>query len=156
MGLRGPRAKGQENWMKEVADLMVQEGMGFSLACQALGRKFANSQDERAAQYSEAFQNILNALNYRFSASIVDNPLFTKEVIVGTLMRAVRRLEEAQQWDKVAIPAKLVLDAMGWSKQDVGTPVLLNLTQKDIDELKAQYAEKAQEAADAAKSNRAN
>jgi hypothetical protein len=135
--------------MKEVADLMVQEGMGFSLACQSLGKKFDNSQAERAAQYSEAFQNILNALNYRYSASIVDNPLFTKEVIVGTLMRAVRRLEEAQQWDKVAIPAKLVLDAMGWNEHDQDRPVLLNLTQRDIDELKAKFAEKqAQEKAD--------
>src|ERR1700688_4266257 len=115
MGLRGPKARGQEDWMVPVADLMVQEHMNFSAACMALGVKFDNSASERSVQYSEAFQNILDAISFRFYARIGDNPLLTKGVLAGTLMTAIRRLGEMDQWDKLAMPGKLLADLMGWT-----------------------------------------
>jgi len=143
--------------MVPVAELMVQEHMSFSSACQALGVPFDNSQAERAAQYSEAFQNILDALSYKIHARTGDNPFLTKGFIKGVLVTAIRRLGEMDQWDKVSIPAKLIADMEGWNKTDLGTPVVLSLTQKEIDDLKAKYAEQAaQEAVDGAKPNRAN
>lgn len=142
MGLRGPKARGQEDWMIPVAELMVQEHMSFSAACQALGQKFDNSASERAAQWSEPFQNILNALNYKFYAQIGDNPLLTKGVILGVLMTAMRRLAEQESWEKVAIPAKLVSDIMGLTDRSLADkPVIANLTQADIDRIRKELAE---------------
>lgn len=151
MGLRGPKARGQEDWMVSVAELMVQEHMSFSSAAQALGVKFLNSVDERAAQYSEAFQNILDALTFKFYARIGDNPLLTKGVLAGTLVTAIRRLGEQDLWDKVAMPGKLLADLMGWTEQRPDAPVLANLTQTEIDQLKAKVAEAAQKQAEQAK-----
>jgi hypothetical protein len=145
MGLRGPKARGQEDWMLRVAELMVQEHMSFSAACLALGQKFDNSASERSAQYSDAFQNILDAISFRFYARIGDNPLLTKGVLAGTLMTAMRRLGEMDQWDKLAVPGKLLADLMGWLETKEDAPVIGNLTQNDIDKIRADL--KAQEEA---------
>jgi len=136
MGLRGPKARNQQDWMVPVAELMIQEFMSFSAACLALGVKFENTADERATQHSEAFQNILDALSYRFYARIGDNPLLTKGVLAGTLMTAIRKLGEMDQWDKVAMPGKLLADLMGWLEVKEDQPVIGNLTQADIDKLR--------------------
>jgi hypothetical protein len=135
--------------MVPVADLMVQEHMNFSAAAQALGVKFDNSASERAVQYSEAFQNILDAISFRFYARIGDNPLLTKGVLAGTLMTAIRRLGEMDQWDKLSMPGKLLADLMGWLDTKEDQPVIGNLTQAEIDVLKAKITE-AQKAEDSA------
>lgn len=131
--------------MVEVADLMTQECMSFSAACLALGVKFDNTASERAAQYSEAFRNILDAINFKFYASIGDNPLLTKGVLAGALMTAIRRLGEMDQWDKLAMPGKLLADLMGWLEtKPEDQLVVANLTQADIDKVRAEL--KASEA----------
>lgn len=147
MGLRGPKARGQEDWMVAVADLMVQEHMSFSAACLALGQKFDNTASERSAQYSDAFQNILDAISFKFYARIGDNPLLTKGVLAGTLQTAIRKLGEMDQWDKVAVPGKLLADLMGWlESQSEDVPVIGNLNQAEIDKIRAEL--KASEAAE--------
>lgn len=147
MGLRGPKARGQEDWMVPVADLMVQEHMSFSSACQALGQKFDSTASERASQYSDSFQNILDAISFRFYARIGDNPLLTKGVLAGSLMTAIRRLGEMDQWDKLAMPGKLLADLMGWTNVQPDAPVVGNLTQAEYDALKAKIAEAKQKQA---------
>lgn len=141
MGLRGPKAQGQEDWMIPVAELMTKEHMSFTSACMALGKKFNSGIDESAARHSDAFQNVLDAISYKFYARIGDNPLLTKGVLAGVLMTAVRRLGEADAWEKVAVPGKLLADIMGWSDDTPDTPVIANLTQAEIDALRAKIDE---------------
>jgi hypothetical protein len=147
MGLRGPKAKGQEDWMLPVAELMTTEHMSFSAACQALGTKFDNSAAERAAQYCEPFRDVLNALGFKYHALTGDNPLLTKGYLTGILVDAMRRLMEQDQPDKVAVPGKLLADLMGWLEQAPDAPVIANLTQSEIDELRTKVeAEKQKQA----------
>lgn len=145
MALRGRPPSGKESWMEPVAELMVQEGMSFSSACQALGTKWENSAAERAAQYCEPFRNILDALEFRYFSRTGSNPMLTKEFLAGGLIWAIRRLREQDQPEKVALPGKLLADIMGWYPESDASeqPVLANLTQKDIDELKAKVAAEA-------------
>jgi len=142
MGLRGPKARDQEDWMLPVAELMIQETMSFSAACQALGTKFDNSASERAAQYSEAFRNILDALEFRYFARTGDNPLLTKGYLAGRLVWAIDELARQGQADKIAMPGKLLADLMGWLEEAPNTPVLANLTQEDIDRVRAELKER--------------
>ena len=147
MGLRGPKARGQEDWMIPVADLMVQEGMGFSKACQALGVKFDSSAAERAAEYSEAFRNILDALEFRYFARTGDNPLMTKGWLAGRLKWAIDRIAQQDQPDKLSGLAKVLADLMGWfpKEEDASRPVLGNLTQDQINTIKADLEAKQKE-----------
>lgn len=145
MGLRGPKPKGQEDWMIPVAELMVKEHMNFTSACMAMGRKYTSGQDELADQYSDAFQNVLDGISYKFYARIGDNPLLTKGVLAGVLMTAVRRLGEAGDWSSVHMPGKLLADVMGWTGDSQDAPVLANLTEKDLKALEEQAALKLKE-----------
>jgi hypothetical protein len=130
--------------MFPVAELMVQEHMSFSAACQALAVKFDNSAAERAAQYCEPFRNVLNALGFKYHALTGDNPLMTKGFLAGVLVDSIRRLMEQDQPDKVAVPGKLLADLMGWLEIKPDVPVIANLTQSEIDELRTKVeAEKA-------------
>lgn len=147
MGLRGPKAKDQEDWMIPVANLMTQEHMSFSSACQALAVKFESSTAERAAQYCEPFRNVLNALGFKYHALVGDNPLLTKGYLAGVLVDSIRRLMEQDQPDKVAVPGKLLADLMGWLETLPDTPVLANLTQDDIERLRAEVKAKEVEQA---------
>jgi hypothetical protein len=129
--------------MIEVAELMVQEAMSFSGACMALGQKFDDSASERAAQYSEAFRNILDALEFRYYARTGDNPLLTKGYLAGRLVWAIDELARQSQPDKIAMPGKLLADLMGWLDEKPDAPVIANLTQTDLDRIRAEL--KAQE-----------
>jgi len=147
MGLRGPKGRGQEAWMIPVADLMIQEGMSFSAAAQALGVKWENSAAERAARYCEQFRNILDSLSYRYYASTGDNPLLTKGFMAGVLVWSIRRLQEQDRPDAIATPGKLLADMMGWLEEKPEAAVVGNLNQADIDRIKAELKAKQEEEA---------
>lgn len=149
MGLRGPKPQGEAPWMRAVAELMIKEHMSFTSACMAMGVKFETGQEELVVQYSDEFQNLLDAISYKFYARIGDNPLLTKGVLAGVLMTAVRRLGEQGDWSAVHMPGKLLADLMGWTDEHTDKPVLANLSQREIDELKVKVAE-AQKAQDEA------
>lgn len=143
MALKGRPPKDREDWMERVAELMVKEHMTFTSASMALGRKYETAQEEFADRYSEAFQSVMDAIEFKFYSRIGDNPLLTKGVLAGALMTAIRRLGESDQWASVHMPGKLLADVMGWTEQKASVPVLANLTQADIDRARAEL--KAQE-----------
>lgn len=146
MALRGRPPKQREDWMESVADLMVKEHMSFTSACMAIGRTYKTGAEEMADRYSDAFQNVLDAVTFKFYARIGDNPLLTKGVLAGVLLTAVRRLGESDSWDKIAVPGKLLADMMGWTEHTPEAPVFANLTQTDIEALRAKVAKAEEEA----------
>lgn len=147
MPISGRPPKNREDWMVPVAELMTTEHMSFSSACQALAVKFESSTAERAAQYCEPFRNVLNALGFKYHALVGDNPLLTKGYLAGVLVDSIRRLMEQDQPDRVAVPGKLLADLMGWLEVLPETPVLANLTQDDIERLRAEVKAKEAEQA---------
>ncbi|SRR6266436_1875655 len=142
MALRGRPPAGKEDWMEPVANLMVKEHMSFTSACMALNRKYESGQQEMVDRYSDAFQNVLDALEFKFYSRIGDNPLLTKGVLAGALMTAIRRLGEESNWASVHMPGKLLADLMGWTSETPDTPVIANLSQADIDRIRAELKTK--------------
>lgn len=147
MAVRGRPPKDREEWMVPVAELMTQEHMSFSAACQALGTRFPNSTSERAAQFCEPFRDVLNALGFKYHALTGDNPLLTKGYLTGVLVDAIRRLMEMDQPDKIAVLGKLLADLMGWTEVQSDAPVAFGLTQTQIDELRAKIEDEEAAAA---------
>jgi hypothetical protein len=142
MGLRGPKAKSEKDWYKQVAGLMVNECMNFSVACQALGLKFSTSQEEREHEYSEAFRNLLTGLHLDFFVEIGANSQIGKEYVKGVAVYTIRKLAESDQFDKMTAPLKELSDVLGLTRESADTPVLANLTQADIDEVRAKLKAK--------------
>lgn len=153
MALRGRPPKDREDWMEKVAELMVKEHMSFSNASQALGRRYETAAEELVDRYSDAFQNVLDAIGFKFYSRIGDNPMLTKGVLAGVLMTAVTKLGEQDNWQSIHMPGKLLADIMGWYPlaDESNRPILANLTQRDIDELKAKAAAEAKRQAEESK-----
>ena len=146
MGLRGPKPKGELAWYKPVAELMVNEFMNFSVACQAFGQKFATAQEEHEHEYSPAFRNLLAGIHLDYFVELGAHPGIGKDYVKGVAVAAIRKLAEADQWERVAIPLKQLSDVLGLGKETVDKPVLANLTQADIDAARAELARLEKEA----------
>jgi len=130
---------------------MVNEFMTFSAACQAQGVKFPTSQAEHVHEYSPEFRNLLTGMHIDLFVEIGANPAIGKDYVEGVAVKAIRKLGESDQWDKVAIPLKLLSDILGLTKETADVPVIANLTQTEIDELRAKFEADAKQLEETAK-----
>lgn len=146
MGQRGPRPKGEQEWYRGVAELMVNELMSFSAACQAMGQRFTRAEDEHVHEYSPAFRNLLTGMHIDYFVEIGQNPSIGKEYVKGVAVKTIGKLAEQDQWDKVTVPLKELADVLGLTKETEDRPVLANLTQAEVDavRLKMKQVEEAQ------------
>lgn len=142
MGLRGPKPRGERDWYKQVAELMINEFMSFSQACMALGIKFTTSKEEQEHEFNPAFRNLLTGLHLDYFVEIGENPEIGKSYVKGVAVHSIRKLAEAGQWDKIGIPNKQLADILGLGKETADKPVLANLTQADIDKIRAELKAK--------------
>src|SRR6266481_239561 len=126
MGLRGPKPRGEQDWYKQVAELMINEFMSFSNACMAVGQKFTSSQDEHVHEHSEAFRNLLTGMHLDYFVEVGTNSAIGKEYVKGVAITAIRKLGESDQWDKVGVPLKQLSDVLGLTKDTLDKPVLAN------------------------------
>jgi hypothetical protein len=133
--------------MIPIAELMVHEAMSFSAACQARGVKWEDSKAEHAAEFCEAYQNVLDGIRFQYFANTGNNPLLTKAYAAGQTVKAIDRLMQMDQPDKIAVLVKALGDLMGWFEVKPDVPVIANLTQDDIDRLREEV--KAKEATQA-------
>lgn len=135
--MAGRKAFEEETWYFDVADMMVRENVTFSVACQALGIKFGSAKEEANHERRQAFQRRFWTVRNAYLNAIGADPSLTKEVVLGSLARAILKLEEAGGYDKVATAAKTLSDIAGWTKDGPQVTVLGTLTQAERDELKA-------------------
>jgi len=142
MGLRGPKARNEQDWYKPVAELMVNELMSFSAACQAYGRKFTTATEEHEHEYSPAFRNLLAGMHLDFFVELGSNPTIGREYVLGVATHAIRKLNETGQYDKVTAPLKEISDVLGLTRDPEEKPVLFNLTQADIDKARLELKER--------------
>jgi hypothetical protein len=132
----GKKAYNEEPWYADVCDMMIREGVNFSVACQALGIKMANSAEERNHERRKSFQRrYWNMRNAHFEGIGAD-PGLNKNVVIGILTRTLQQLEEKGDFDKVATAAKVLSDIAGWTKSEATTSVVLGLNQAELDAVK--------------------
>lgn len=140
MGIRGPKPKGELDWYRQVAELMTNEFMRFSVACQAVGVEFKTAAEEHVHEFSDEFRNLLTGMHIHYfveiGAELSSNPSAVKDYVSGVAVRAIRELGQSGQWEKVAIPLKELSDIYGLKDVAVDTPVLGNLTQSEIDTIR--------------------
>jgi hypothetical protein len=132
----GKKAYDEEPWYFDVCEYMVRQDVNFSVACQALGIKMANSAEERKHERRKSFQRRYFAVRNAFYESIGADPSLNKAVVMGVLTRTIQRLEEKGDFDKVATAAKVLSEIAGWTKVDPGTSIILGLNQAEIDAVK--------------------
>lgn len=132
----GKKMYDEESWYFDVAEYMVRLGVNFSVACQALGIKMANSAEERKHERRKSFQRRYWSVRNNYYEAIGSDPTINKSVAVGIGMRALQRLEEKGEDDKVATLLKTVSEIAGWTKPEGTASVVLGLNQSEIDAVK--------------------
>lgn len=140
---RGPRPLPLEPWMTAVAELMVHEDMTFSLACQSLGRRFATAEEERKYETRVSFQDLLNETENRYFERIGANPSLIKPVAIGRLVKAIRRMDQAGQFDKIPSAVDILSKVAGWTKNEQPISVLATMSQSELDEVRKKIREMA-------------
>ena len=134
-----------EPWMLEAINLIVRRILTLRQAAQQLGVDITPQQADNI-QGRIRFQDALEEARLKYYAEVGSNPRLTKEAITGQLYKLAERLAEDREDYKSADTLLKLAKVQGWLYGEGGAqPVLANLTQDDIDRLRAEIKAKQQQ-----------
>lgn len=134
-----------EPWMLDAITLMVRQNFSLRQAAQQLGQEITPQQADNI-QGRIRFQDALEEARLKYFSEVASNPRLTKEAVVGQLYKLAERLAADREDYKAADALLKLAKVQGWLYGEGGDrPVLANLTQDDIDRLRAEIKAKQQE-----------
>jgi hypothetical protein len=125
-----------ELWYSEVAQLMIRESLGLRQAAERLGIFLTQPEADVHVRRKE-FQGLLWLERYKYFESLGSDPRRTREVLLGQMAHCAQRLMEEGLWDKAGNVLKELARIEGYVGADVTVNTFANLTQKELDEIKA-------------------
>ena len=133
-----------EPWMSDAIKLMVRQNLSLRQAAHQLGQEITPQQADNIAGRIR-FQDALEEARLTYYAEIGSNPRLTKDAVVGQIFKLAGRLAADREDYKAADALLKLAKIQGWiSGEGADKPVVANLTQADIDDLRAEL-KKAQE-----------
>jgi hypothetical protein len=135
-----------EPWMLEAITLMVRQNLSLRQAAQQLGQEITPQLADNLAGRIR-FQDALEEARLAYYAEVGSNPRLTKEAITGQLYKLAERLAADREDYKSADALLKLAKVQGWINGEGGVapPVLGNLTQADIDRLRAEIKAKQEQ-----------
>ena len=128
-----------EPWMLEAINLIVRQILTLRQAAQQLGVDITPQQADNI-QGRMRFQDALEEARLKYYAAVGANPRLTKDAVAGQLFMLAQRLaadgEDAKAADALLKLAKVQNWTSGEDYKD--RPVYGNLSQADIDRLRAE------------------
>jgi hypothetical protein len=128
-----------EPWMLEAISLIVRQILTLRQAAQQLGVDITPQQADNI-QGRMRFQDALEEARLKYYAAVGANPRLTKDAVAGQLFMLAQRLaadgEDAKAADALLKLAKVQNWTSGEDYKD--RPVYGNLSQADIDRLRAE------------------
>lgn len=134
-----------EPWMIDAIQLMVRQNLSLRQAAQQLGQEITPQQADNIAGRIR-FQDALQEARLEYYREVGSNPRLTKEAVVGQLFKLAERLANDREDYKAADALLKLAKIQGWTSGEGGAqPVFANLTQADIDRLKAEIRAKQEQ-----------
>ena len=134
-----------EPWMLDAINLIVRRILTLRQAAHQLGVDITPQQADNI-QGRIRFQDALEEARLTYYAEVGSNPRLTKEAITGQLYKLAERLAADREDYKSADTLLKLAKVQGWLYgEGSAQPVLANLTQADIDRLRAEIRAKEQE-----------
>jgi hypothetical protein len=131
-------------WISQACELMVRYDLSLRQAAAELGKDISVEEAE-ALKDRKLFKQALEAARLSYYADIGSNPRLTKEVIAGQIYKLAERLTADREDYKASDSLLKLAKIMGWiNGEGSAQPVLANLTQDDIDRLRAEIKAKQQ------------
>jgi hypothetical protein len=142
-----------EPWMLEAINLIVRRILTLRQAAQQLGVAITPQQADNISG-RRRFQDALEEARLTYYAEVGSNPRLTKEAVVGQLFTLASRLAEDREDAKATEALFRLAKVMGWINGEGGAqPVIANLTQDDIDRLRAEIKAKQEQQKEVRKAN---
>ena len=133
-----PRKK-KSAWWQKAARLMILHNLSLYQASVELDMKLLQ-EEALNIERNDQFLSILWAERQRFFAEIAADPSRTKAAVIGRQEFLIQRLIEQGEYKKAA-DANLELAKMeGLIGAEAGAVNIFNLSQKDLDKLKAKIS----------------
>jgi hypothetical protein len=133
--------------MLDAIELIVRRQLSLRQAAQQLGVDITPQQADNIAGRIR-FQDALEDARLAYYAAIAANPKLTKDAVVGQLFVLAQRLAADREDFKAADALLKLAKVQGWiNGEGADKPVLANLTQADIDRVRAEYRAKQQQTA---------
>lgn len=135
-----------EPWMFDAIELIVRRILTLRQAAQQLGVDITPQQADNI-QGRLRFQDALEDARLKYYAEIGSNPRLTKDAVVGQLFLLAPRLTEDREDAKAADALLKLAKVQNWTSGEdyKDKPVYGNLTQADIDRLRAEVNAKQEE-----------
>jgi hypothetical protein len=134
-----------EPWMLEAINLIVRRILTLRQAAQQLGVDITPQQADNISGRIR-FQDALEEARLKYFSEVASHPRLTKEAVVGQLYKLAERLAADREDYKAADTLLKLAKVQGWINGEGGTqPVIANLTQDDINRLRAEIKAKQQE-----------
>jgi hypothetical protein len=131
-----------EPWMLDAINLMVRQNLSLRQATQQLGQEITPQKADNIAGRIR-FMDALEEARLKYYAEIGSNPRLTRDAIVGQIFKLAGRLTADREDYKAADALLKLAKIQGWiAGEGSDKPVLANLTQDDIDRLRAEIKAK--------------
>lgn len=121
--------------MKQIAELMVREGLQFREAVLELHLALTPQECDAVKNRAE-FQNILRDEKLQYQTGIGDNPLRSKAAALGLMHIAIEKLMEAGEYDKAISGIEKLSKLEGWIGNESTINVFAGLSARDIEAAK--------------------
>lgn len=144
-----------EPWMFDAIELIVRRILTLRQAAQQLGVDITPQQADNI-QGRIRFQDALEEARFKYYAEIGSNPRLTKNAVVGQLFLLALRLTEDREDAKAADALLKLAKVQNWTSGEdyKDKPVFGNLSQADIDRLRAEVNAKQKEQERASKATK--
>ena len=140
-----------EPWMLEAIQLIVRRQLSLRQAAQQLGVEIS-PQEADNIQGRIRFQDALEEARLTYHQEIGSNPRLNRDAVVGQMFKLAERLAADREDYKSADTLLKIAKIFGWTSGEddyKAKPVFGNLTQADIDRIRAELKAKQDSAKEA-------
>ncbi|HTQ61140.1 MAG TPA: hypothetical protein VMI32_13000 [Candidatus Solibacter sp.] len=141
-----------EPWMLDAIELIVRRILTLRQAAQQLGVDITPQQADNI-QGRIRFQDALEEARLKYYQEIGSNPRLTRDVVIGHMFKLAERLAADGEDAKASEALFRIAKVQGWTSGEApeDKPVYANLTQADIDRLRAEINAKQEQQEQASK-----
>lgn len=139
------------NVLQKAAEIMVRENKNLRQALAEVEGAEITSVEAARIERQKSFQKLLWAERHKFFNELAADPGLSKSALIGRALLTVDKLMADGAWDKAAEAILKLAKIMGLVGADQNTNVVLNLSQRDLDQLREKIAA-TRNSLDAAKS----
>lgn len=127
--------------MPQAAEIMIKEGKSFKEAVTDLGIPLTTQECVNMAKRM-TFQALLRKVRAQYHIEVGTDPTLSKDKVAGQLQILADRLAEKGEDDKAAQVLERLAKVKNWIGEGGSINIFQGLTQRDIDEMKAELGAK--------------